>query len=712
MGCCECHDHKFDPFTTRDFYGMEAFFADVREAPVGKRESGMPVPDQKQAAELARLDGLIADAKKRTETSTPEIVAAQQQWEQSLSKSASLVWTALAPIDAAAASGAPLKIARDHSILPGGKPAASDTYFVTTKTNLKNITAIRLEALTDKSLPKNGPGRADNGNFVLTEILVQSRSKPAGDPVPVKLQNASATYEQTSFGETNPYKLWTPAAAIDADAKGERWGWAILGQEGKDHHAVFETAADLNPDGAEIALSFVLRQDHKDRHLLGKFRFSATNSPRPIKAGKEIPRDITTIVNIDPVQRTAEQKEKVAAYFRGMTPLLEPARAQLAQQEKAKEEFLKTIRKSLVTVAEAPRPIRILRRGNWMDDGGDIVTPAIPKFLGQLNPQDSGLSAQDFKPTRLDLARWTVSSENPLAARVVVNRLWKMFFGVGISKSLEDFGAQGEWPTHPELLDWLACEFRDDGWDVKHMIRLMVTSTAYRQTSNTSPKLKEVDPFNRLVARQGRFRLDAEFVRDNALSVAGLLITKIGGESVKPYQPDGYWDFLNFPKRTYQTDGGESQYRRGLYTHWQRTFPHPSLVNFDAPSREECTAERTRSNTPQQALTLLNDPTYVEAARVFAQRIIKECSSPDVTTRLNWAWRMVLGRQPRAEELTVLADLYTKHKAQYAQDPKSAEGLVATGQAPRDKSADPAELAAWTSVCRAILNLHETITRN
>jgi hypothetical protein len=705
MACCECHDHKFDPFTTKDFYSVAAFFADVREAPVGKREPGMPVPDEKQAAELARLDNLIADAKKKADTTTPEVAAAQRQWEESLSKSAAPTWITLAPLDAAAQSGVPLKIAKDHSILAGGKAAASDTYFITTKTNLKNITAIRLEALTDKSLPKNGPGRADNGNFVLTEILVQSRPKPTGDASPIKLQNASATYEQTTFTEANPYKIWTPAASIDADAKGELWGWAILGQEGQDHRAVFEAAADLNPEGTDLTLSFVLRQNHKDRHVLGKFRLAVTNFPRPVKAGKDIPRDILDIVNTDPSKRTPDQNNKLAAYFRTLTPLLEPARQELAKHEKAREDFLQTVRKSLVTVAEAPKPMRIHRRGNWMDEGGDPVTPAIPHFLGQL-------SAQGAKPTRLDLAKWTVSPDNPLAARVVVNRLWKMFYGIGISKSLEDFGAQGEWPTNPELLDWLACEFRDGHWDVKHMIRLMVTSTAYRQTSNASPKLKEVDPFNRLVARQARFRLDAEFVRDNALSIAGLLVTRIGGESVKPYQPDGYWDFLNFPKRTYQADRGESQYRRGLYTHWQRTFPHPSLVNFDAPSREECTAERTRSNTPQQALTLLNDPTYVEAARVFAQRILKECNTQDVTARFNWAWRTALGRTPRPEELKVLADLYAKHKTQYTQDPKSAEALASSGEVPREKSTDSVELAAWTSVARTILNLHETITRN
>jgi hypothetical protein len=243
------------------------------------------------------------------------------------------------------------------------------------------------------------------------------------------------------------------------------------------------------------------------------------------------------------------------------------------------------------------------------------------------------------------------------------------------------------------------------------MVRLMVTSRAYRQTSFASPELKEADPFNRLLARQTRFRLDAEFVRDNALAISGLLVEKVGGESVKPYQPGGYWEFLNFPPRQYVADKGEGQYRRGLYTHWQRSFPHPSLTNFDAPSREECTASRVISNTPQQALTLLNDPTYVEAARVFAERIVAGGGS-DVRERVRFAWRTALGREPRPEEVAVLAGLYEKHKQEYAADAKAAEAIASAGEAPRAKGVDVVELAAWTSVSRAILNLHETITRN
>jgi hypothetical protein len=352
-----------------------------------------------------------------------------------------------------------------------------------------------------------------------------------------------------------------------------------------------------------------------------------------------------------------------------------------------------------------PRAVRLLPRGDWMDDSGEIMQPALPAFLPQPNvPQDRRLN-------RLDLAQWLVSRDNPLTARVFVNRLWKQFFGIGLSKVPEDLGSQGEWPVYPELLDWLACEFMDRGWDVKHMVRTIVLSRTYRQVSTASKPLQERDPANRTLARQSRFRLDAELVRDNALSIAGLLVPKIGGPSVKPYQPEGYWENLNFPTRTWVADTGEGQYRRGLYTWWQRSFLHPSLLAFDAPSREECAADRNRSNIPQQALVLLNDPTYVEAARALAARVLKE-GGGDTPARLTWAWRQALQRAPREDEVQVATALLEKHKAQYAQDAQAAGAILKVGFAPAPQDLAPAELAAWISVARVLLNLHETVTRS
>ena len=348
--------------------------------------------------------------------------------------------------------------------------------------------------------------------------------------------------------------------------------------------------------------------------------------------------------------------------------------------------------------------MRILPRGNWMDETGEVVKPALPHYLPQ--PEVTG---RDL--TRLDLARWLVSRDNPLTARTVMNRLWKQFFGAGLSKQLDDLGAQGEPPSNPALLDWLACEFMDSGWDMKHMVRTIVTSKTYRQTSVATPELLAADPLNRELARQSAYRVDAELVRDNALAISGLLVAKIGGPSVKPYQPDGYWENLNFPPRQYVADQGDAQYRRGLYTWWQRSFLHPSLLAFDAPSREECCAERNRSNIPQQALVLLNDPTYVEAARAFAARVLRECSGrPE--DRLNRAWQLALQRDPRPAEAETVRKLLDKHLTDYRANPAAARALISTGVAPPPEGLDAAELAAWTHVARVLLNLHETITRS
>jgi Protein of unknown function (DUF1553)/Protein of unknown function (DUF1549)/Planctomycete cytochrome C len=387
------------------------------------------------------------------------------------------------------------------------------------------------------------------------------------------------------------------------------------------------------------------------------------------------------------------------------TPNQADQKKKLDAAKKALADFEANIPHCMVTVAtNSPRTVRLLKRGNWMDDSGPVMPPALPKFLG---PGVEGKS----RLTRLDLARWIISRDNPLTARVFVNRLWKQFFGLGLSKQLDDLGSQGEWPVNPELLDWLACDFMDHHWNVKHVVRLMVTSQTYRQVSTVSKELLARDPDNRLLARQSRYRLEAELVRDNALAVSGLLSAKIGGPSVKPYQPDGYWENLNFPPRQYHADHGESQYRRGLYVWWQRTFPHPSMIAFDAPTREECCADRTRSNIPQQALVLLNDPTYVEAARALAARILQEGGST-APNRIKWAWRQVLQREPGPDEVERVAGLLEKHHKEYEADPKSALAVLKVGFQPPPAQLKPAELAAWTSVARVLLNLHETITRN
>ncbi|MBM3997730.1 MAG: DUF1553 domain-containing protein [Planctomycetes bacterium] len=428
------------------------------------------------------------------------------------------------------------------------------------------------------------------------------------------------------------------------------------------------------------------------------------------------------IMVLSPLDR--EEADAVRKKIETLERIKGPER-EIAEQKTLLAQLEKRKRQTMVTVAlPKPRVIRVLTRGDWMDDKGEIVDPGVPHFMTQL-------AIKDRRPTRLDLAKWLTSADHPQTARVFVNRLWHLYFGHGLARTLEDAGSQGEWPTHPELLDWLAIEFmvrshhapRDgkphaerevyDGpaWNIKHIVRLIVTSSAYRQSSVVSEAVLKRDPDNRLYARQSRFRLPAEMIRDQSLAVSGLLVDRVGGRSVKPYQPDGYYAYLNFPKRTYVADSGQDQYRRGVYTHWQRTYLHPMLRAFDAPTREECTAQRPISNTPLAALVLLNDPSFLECSRVFAARILRDGGVNDAA-RIRWAWRQVLSRVPEVREADIVANLLAKSRVHFGKNTASADSVTRIGLAPRPAGLNVVELAAWTTVARTLFNLDETITRD
>jgi len=431
----------------------------------------------------------------------------------------------------------------------------------------------------------------------------------------------------------------------------------------------------------------------------------------------KLPTEIAKTLSEEPAKRKAPQQEALYTYYLEQTePKLAAQVKLLKQRQTERTTFEASIPSTLITETVPPRTMRILARGNWMDETGPVVEPAVPGFLPQ-RKRDGKTRA-----TRADLADWISSPENPLTARVFANRLWAMYFGVGLTKRLDDFGAQGEPPVHPELLDWLAAEFRDGPisaaagsgakpWDVKHLVRTIVGSSAYRRSSIADAAALERDPFNRLYARQGRFRLPAESVRDSALAVSGLLSNTIGGRSVRPYQPAGYYAQLNFPKREYEQDTGENLWRRSVYTHWQRTFLHPAMTAFDAPSREECTCERVRSNTPLQALVMLNDPEFVEAARALAERVLREGTS-SADERAAFLYRTALQRAPQADERKLILELVDKHRAEYKADVKAAQVLVDIGARPVPSDLDAADLAAWTDAARVVLNLHEFINRD
>jgi hypothetical protein len=441
---------------------------------------------------------------------------------------------------------------------------------------------------------------------------------------------------------------------------------------------------DTNPTRREPEIDVL---SPNDRRLLEQLRSELATVAQQITAaesgGDANQRSVATVISDDQLAAWRARREQLNRDIENLNA------AQL---------------RTMVTVSIEPRPIRVLQRGDWMDESGEVVAPHVPEFLP---PLDSG----ERRATRLDLAEWLTNGRHPLTARVFVNRLWAMFFGNGLCPSLEDLGSQGQPATYPELLDQLSVDFVERGWDVKRLVRRIVTSSAYRQSSIAADRLREIDPQNRWFARQARFRLPAESVRDNALAVSGLLVRRMGGQSARPYQPEGYYAPLNFPKRSYVADRDENQFRRGVYMHWQRQFLHPMLKAFDAPSREECTAQRPVSNTPLAALTLLNDPTFVEAARVFAEQILRQ---PQTTTadRVRWAWQQATSREPADAEVDVLEALVRFNREQYAADPEAARKSLSIGLTPVASDVDVIELATWTQVTRALLNLNETITRN
>ena len=509
------------------------------------------------------------------------------------------------------------------------------------------------------------------------------------------------------------------------------------GLQAKEYRAIYQADRIRNVSGAWMGATIGCAQchDHKydpytaaDFYRLGAFFAdiddekhleNAGFSKQNLNALPTIRSPEITVVGPFDRDRAVALDAEIAAIKGRLPTLVLPPRAQPVDPEPesmvadrlrlvALEKERKPLgRQLMVTKAlQEPRPVRILPRGNWMDDSGALVEPAIPAFLGGLPTTE--------RATRADLARWLVTplddgGVGEFTARVTANRLWAVFFGAGLCRSAGDFGGQGELPDHPELLDALALHFMDGGWSVRDLVRTIVTSRAYRMSSAAPPEMLARDPDNRLLARQGRWRLPAEGVRDTALAASGLLVERLGGDSVHPYQPAGYYRHLNFPQREYQADTDDRQWRRGLYVHWQRMFLHPQLLAFDAPNREECTATRMKSNTPKAALVLLNDPTFVEAARKLAEIALR--SDGDDDTRIAILWKRTLSRVPDTDELALVRGLLDRERTAYRGDATAATALLGVGIAPRDESLDPIELAAWTATARAVLNLHEAIAR-
>ncbi|MGV3483067.1 MAG: DUF1553 domain-containing protein [Planctomycetaceae bacterium] len=481
--------------------------------------------------------------------------------------------------------------------------------------------------------------------------------------------------------------------------------WQFPANETKQTHtAVYHLA---KPVTIQTGDELVVRLDSDD---VGRVRLAVTGVGHAIAGWPAAGDRLLTALETSEAKRSEEHRQTLlSAYHRSTLPIDK----QVATSRYYRDRILELHSGSAMSliaqaVPEDKIPIsRVRPRGNWQDESGELAPPAVPHFLPQ--PPEDGSSR---RLTRLDLADWLTSRSNPLTSRHFVNRTWKQFFGVGLSSKLDDLGNQGEWPSHPGLLEWLAAEFIESGWDVKQLIRLMVHSRTYQQAAAVRSDLGEVDPYNRLLAQQSARRLEAEAVRDNALAIAGLLRTDyVGGPSIFPYQPDGHYANIQFPDRAYDANRDYRQYRRGVYMHWQRTFLHPMLVNFDAPSRDECAADRTLSNSPQQALTLLNDPSFVEAARAMATQLLSDHPQGSFDEILNVAFRKAVARDANERERETLQALYQGQLDYFRSQKADAEQFVKVGNLPVDETTDKAVLAAWSQVCRVILNLHETITR-
>jgi hypothetical protein len=712
LGCAECHDHKFDPFTSRDFYSMKAFFADIKETGLvpdrGKNAWGSQIalPSPEQAARLKGLQERLATAKTQLADKMKSLEPRRAEWEKQLParhEAGELAWTWQHPVSAKSANGAVLSVHNDDPVdmtsYDGGNLTAfkasgnglivvsgpnpdNETYTIAMKPGAGTWRQLGLELVQDESLPGIRLARGAD-RLVITELDAE-------------LDGRKLTFVSGLSNLSNQAAEYLPVGAFDGDPK---TGWAASAYN--ETPKVMLALRFDQPVATHEGQTLTVRIHHDSefrRSTLGRFRLALSSgfAAPQVDKGKEVPDAVLKALAVSEEKRTPAQKSAVMANFQWSMQEAQREASEVARLESAIARLEIEIPRAVITEATKPTETRILARGNWMDESGAVVEPAVPAFLGKL---DTGSQ----RATRLDLANWLVSKDNPLTARVYVNREWRQFFGMGLSKVLDDLGSQGEWPTHPELMDWLASEFMEH-WDLKHLVRLIVTSKTYRQSSVSTPEADEKDPDNRLLSHQSRFRVDAEAVRDIALYVSGLMQEKFGGPSAKPYEPDGYLATLNFPKREYSASHGADLYRRGVYTFWQRSFLHPSLLTFDAPTREECVVNRVNSNTPLQALVLLNDPIYVETARVFAERMMKR--------GIGWGFELAVSRKASADEMKILDGLYKKELTHYKAAPSEARELVHVGEAEVPQGTPAAELAAMTMVARAILNTHETITRN
>ena len=663
FNCCRCHDHKFDPITQKEYYQLSAFF---NQTPLngggrsGQMEPVLLVQSDEQKEEIKNTEGelLALDKKIKERKITVENEGPQIKEDPN--------WKILSPDDFKA-NTQKLTVQKDYSILASGENPKNDTYTIKAKTDISEISSLRLEALMDPTMTGGGLARSDSGNFVLTGFEASIIKEGLKEPVPLIIGSAEATFEQGSHKISTTY---------DGNSQ---TGWAV--HQGKivdkDHEAVFRLKEKITA-GKGTTIQFVLRHDSQNaNHNLGRFRLSISEKPdAPLNKGSR---------NLDAQLAELNQKRKELS-------------DRLSNQKKSGPKVM--IMKDMDKV----RTTYILDKGSY-EKRGEEVSMGIPNALPPM--------PENFPKNRLGLAQWIISPDNPLTSRVIVNRFWQQIFGIGLVKTAEDFGTQGETPANQEILDYLATTFIESGWNVKELMRLIVNSDTYKQSSKATKVTESdsnysLDPDNRFLSRGPRFRMPSWMLRDNALAASGLLVPKIGGNPVNTYQPEGVWEEASFGKKRYSRDNGENLYRRGLYTFWRRIIAPPAF--FDNSNRSTCNVKPFLTNTPLHALYMFNDVTFVEASRALAEMAITSTNDNDLD-RLNFIFKRLLARPPIASEQEILLKALNRSRQSYTKDPGSASQFLSVGEKPINDKINQIEHAAWTATSLAVMNLDEAVTK-
>ncbi|MCS7465931.1 PSD1 and planctomycete cytochrome C domain-containing protein [Stieleria sp. ICT_E10.1] len=680
LECCQCHDHKYDPFTTKEYYRLLAYFNNtVQEAdranpkqPSSIKFQGpsMPLEDPPRDQQRMALQRQLDDVKGRQQQLREQLSAGLDEWGKELSKSVAQSPQAhtleIIEFESEGSTDSYERLDDGSILLQGGDPPDKDQYRVLATAQTPRVTAIRLDVLLDESLPDQGPGRNERRNFVLNDFQVErvaNAGADSGAETDERNQSLSFTAAKASFSQQN----YPVAGAIDDDPKS---GWAISPQQGKPHWATFVLDEPIEL-AADQPLAITMTQHFGRALTIGRFKLSVVTGDVDAEA---VPEAIARAARKSPAEWSDKERKTLVQFRVERDRAFKALDKQIAQLQKQINQLSPDTTLVMIEL-DQPRTSAVFERGDYRSPG-DPVQPGTPAVL---HPRPDG------PETRLTLARWLVSRDNPLVARVTVNRWWMELFGAGIVTTPEDFGIKGEPPSHPQLLDWLAIELMDRGWSMKGLLKTIVTSATYQQSSNLRDELRDLDAENRLLARGPRFRMDAEMIRDNALAISGLLSLRQHGPSIRPYQPDGVWSKVGGEAYDYEVSPGGERYRRGIYVVVKRGSPYPSFINFDATARLACTVKRSRTNTPLQALTLLNDPVYVEAARALSSRIAAERGEASIDDQIAFAFQWCTARQPNASELATLRHLYRQQSG----------------------SADP-----MYGVATALLNLHETITKD